>query len=112
VYKNQIIRKLSVGAMLMLFALSITPNQLLHYVITGHKHSYVKSGGSQSLQTAKNNFQCNWDDHVVVSPFTDQPGFQLQQPVFVYASYINHYTLRNYVTELFFSSLRGPPAQV
>ena len=96
----------------MLFALSITPKQLLHYVITGHKHSYVKSGGTESLQTAKNNFQCNWDDHVIVSPFTDQPGFRLPQPLLVYTSYVNHYTLNYYSTEFFFSSLRGPPSQV
>jgi hypothetical protein len=95
--------------MLLLFALSITPKQILHNVITGHKHNYIKFEGAENVKASKNNFQCNWPEQLVESPFTDQPGFRLQQPALVYASYINHYTLRYYATELFFSSLRGPP---
>jgi len=111
-YKNRVIRDLTAGTMLMLFALSITPKQLLHYVITGHKHSYLNSGGTENLHATKNNFQCNWNDQLIVSPFTDEPDFQLPQPVLFYASYSNHYTLNYFSSEVFFSSLRGPPNHV
>jgi hypothetical protein len=110
-YKNRVIRNLTAGAMLVLFALSITPKQFLHNVITGHKHSYLKSGGTQNLQAAKNNFQCNWNEELIISPFLDEPDLTLPQPVLVYASYTTHYTLNYFSTEVFFSSLRGPPSQ-
>jgi hypothetical protein len=97
--------------MLLLFAFSITPKQLLHDAITGHKHSYSKLEADANYQASKNNFKCNWQNQVIESPFIDQENFQLQQPVLVYSSYINHYTFSYYSTQPFFSSLRGPPAR-
>ena len=108
-YDNRVIRNLTAGTMLMLFALSITPNHLLHYFITGHKHSYLKSAGTEKLQATNNNFQCNWNEQLVVSPFMGEPDFRLPQPVLVYASFTTHYTLNYFSTEVFFYSLRGPP---
>jgi hypothetical protein len=111
-YKNQFIRSLTAGVMILLFAISITPKRFFHDVITKHKHIYVKFDGVANFQASKNNFQCNWPDQPVNSPFNDQPGFRLPQPIIVYTSYINHYTPNFYFTELLFSSLRGPPSQV
>jgi len=95
--------------MLLLFALSVTPKQLLHDAITGHKHCYTMAGGGKHFQGSKNNFQCNWQEQLVESPFTDQPGFQLPQPPVNYSSHTDYYTPGHYSTEIFFSSLRGPP---
>jgi hypothetical protein len=95
--------------MLLLFALSVTPKQLLHDAITGHKHGYVKSGEPVNYKTSKNNFQCNCLNDVLVSPFTDQPDLQLNYPIIAHSSHINYYLLSYYSAERFFSSLRGPP---
>ena len=110
VHLNKTIQRLTAVIMLFLFALSVTPKQLLHDAITGHKHSYAKSGQFVNFQSSKNNFQCNWHNDAVESPFTDQPGFQLTYPVIIHSSHINYYTASYYSTECFFSSLRGPPS--
>ena len=109
-HKNPFIRNFTAGAMLLLFAISITPKQIFHDLITKHKHSYAKSDGTTTIQASKNNFHCNWHDQPVKSPFTDRPAFRLSQPNVVYLSYTNHYSLRFYSTELLFSSLRAPPS--
>jgi hypothetical protein len=98
--------------MLLLFAVSITPRQILHNIITGHKHSYAKFDGAENFKASKGNFQCNWHNEVIESPFTNQPDFQIDSPVITYSSHNNHYTLSYYSTEHFFSSLRGPPSLV
>jgi hypothetical protein len=98
--------------MLVLFVISVTPKQLLHNVITGHKHSYAKLEADINFQASKNNFQCNWHDQLIESPFIDQPDFELPQPFIHHASYTNHYTLSYYSASLFLSSLRGPPTQL
>jgi hypothetical protein len=95
--------------MLLLFALSITPKQWLHDAITGHKH-FSTSSGHEKIQSAKNNFQCNWHEQLVESPFINEPDFQLGHPVIIHASYTLYYTFNYYSPERFFSSLRGPPA--
>jgi hypothetical protein len=111
-YKNQSIKTVAAALMLLLFALSVTPKQLLHDAITGHKHSYSRLEADAKYQASKNNFKCNWHNQVIASPFIDQGVFQIKQPVLSYSSYINHYTLSYYSTQPFFSSLRGPPCQV
>ncbi|SRR5258706_14563379 len=108
-YKNLAIRNSAAGAMLLLFTVSITPKQFFHDLITRHKHSFVKFDGNLNLQAAKKNFQCNWHDQPVKSSFTDQHGFRLPQPIILFTSYINRYSLNLYSRELFFSSLRAPP---
>lgn len=97
--------------MLLLFALSITPKQLLHDVITGHKHDYTRPGEPENFEAAKNNFQCNWHEQTVESPFTIQPDFQLPQPPVFFSFPVNQYTFSYHSTALFFSSLRGPPCR-
>jgi hypothetical protein len=97
--------------MLLLFAVSITPKQLLHDAITGHKHNYKKFTGTPDFQTSKKGFQCNWNNDVIESPFTFRAEIQLEQPVFVYNLYFNLYTSGYHSTELFFNTFRGPPSQ-
>lgn len=100
---------LSAGFMLLLFALSITPKQLLHDWITGHKHIHGKDGGQASFQSSAKSFQCNWQEQSVISPFTGEPVFQLASPLIIHTTYINSPVRGIYFTEVFFSSLRGPP---
>jgi hypothetical protein len=96
--------------LLLLFAISVTPKQLFHDVITGHNHTYSKSDGTVKFQASKTNFQCNWHNDVVESPFTGQPDFQVNHLVLAHSSHTNCYILSHYSAELFFSSLRGPPS--
>ena len=98
--------------MLLLFALTITPKQLLHDVISGHKHSYIESGELIWFQSSKNNFQCNWHNDAVESPFTGHPELQVSHPCNAYSSGTDYYILNHYSAERFFYSLRGPPPLV
>jgi hypothetical protein len=97
--------------MLLLFAISITPKQLLHDVITAHKHSNAKFETDVNFQKSKNSFQCNWHNQTIESPFTDQPDFQIDHLIVIHSPHVNYFTLSFYSTQSFFSSLRGPPCQ-
>jgi len=108
-YKSQIIRRIAAGALLLLFALNVAPKQLLHDVITGHKHGFIKVSEYQNIQSSKKGIQCHWHNNIVESPFIDVPDFQVQQPVPVYSSFVNNYNSNYSSTDLFYSSLRGPP---
>ncbi|HET6995338.1 MAG TPA: hypothetical protein VFI06_10175 [Chitinophagaceae bacterium] len=110
-YSNPSIKRSVAGILLLLFAVSIVPKQLLHDAVTGHKHSYIKLDGSVNVQASKNGFQCNWSNDVVESPFTDEPSFQLDHPGKTYSHEFNIYILTYYSAHHFFSSLRGPPAR-
>ncbi len=108
-YSNLTIKKLVASFMLLLFAISVAPKQLLHDVVTGHKHNYAKPGDGLKVQTPKNNFQCGWRNDAVESPFTHESSIQPCNLLPVYTSYIYCY-IRNYQSaEQLFSSLRGPP---
>jgi hypothetical protein len=109
-YRNPFIKKFVAGILLLVFAVSVTPRQFFHDIITGHKHSYTKYEDVLKIQPTKSTFQCNWQNDAVESPFTDQPCLQVDPPFRVYSSYVNGYTFSYYSAEQFFSSLRGPPA--
>jgi hypothetical protein len=96
--------------MLLLFAISVAPKQLLHDLITGHKHTYSVFNTGNQLQAPAKNFNCNWHNESVESPFTYQPDFQLDHPAIAHSPHINFYILNYYSAERFFSSLRGPPS--
>jgi hypothetical protein len=98
--------------MLLLFALSIVPKQLLHDAVTGHKHIYAKYDADKNFQSSKSSFQCNWHEQLVESPFISEADFQLPQPLIQHASHKNYYILSYYSASLIFSSLRGPPSQL
>jgi hypothetical protein len=95
--------------MLLLFAFSIAPKQLLHDAITGHKHQYIKYDGDINIHSSNSSFQCNWSNDAIESPFANQPAFHLDHPAITYSSQFSIYILSFYSTHHFFSSLRGPP---
>jgi hypothetical protein len=111
-YFNKTIRKITAAILLLLFALSVTPKQLLHDAITGHKHTQVKYNGTVNFLAAKKSFQCNWDNDAVESPFTYQPDLQPDLSLPAYSSHVNYYSCNYYSAEYFFSPLRGPPSLV
>src|SRR5258706_1660023 len=96
--------------MLLLFLVSITPKQLFHDAITGHKHSYSKFDGALNVHSPKNNFQCNWHNDVIESPFADEPVLEIDYPLPVHSSYIAFNNCSYHSFEHFFSPLRGPPS--
>lgn len=98
--------------MLFLFAVSITPKQLFHDAITGHKHSYSKFDGVLNVHAPKTNFQCNWHNQAVESPFTNEPGLLPDDPLPVYSSYSDFNNCNYQSAEHFFSLLRGPPSLI
>ncbi|HLG41462.1 MAG TPA: hypothetical protein VI461_17410 [Chitinophagaceae bacterium] len=96
--------------MLLLFAFSITPKQLLHDAIAGHKHDYSPLSRESNFKVPKNSFQCNWQEQAIESPFTYERAFQAPEaPVFL-SFYKSHYTRNLYSAEAHYSSLRGPPS--
>lgn len=111
-YSNQRIKRFVAGIMLLLFAMSITPRQLLHDTVTGHKHNIAKFEGDENFDSARTNFQCNWNEQVAESPFTGHQGFHMDHPAIVYFSYNHYYTHTYYSAFHFYSSLRGPPSLV
>ena len=108
-YRSQTIRRFIAAALLLLFALNVAPKQLLHDVITGHKHGFAKASEYQSFQSSKKGIQCHWHNNVVESPFIDVPDFQVQELLPAYSSLVNYYSSNYHSADLFYSSLRGPP---
>jgi hypothetical protein len=98
--------------MLGLFALSITPKQWLHDIITGHKHSYSKLEKTSNIQASKNGFQCSWNNQEVESPFTTHTLQGLDEVVLHHVSHSSNYTRTYFSTDALFSSLRGPPSVI
>lgn len=66
---NNIIRKLSAGFLLLLFALCVTPKKTLHDLIADHKDAPFASTGTAQQHLSASGFRCNCDDLVVESPF-------------------------------------------
>jgi hypothetical protein len=95
--------------LLSLFAISITPKQLLHDAVTGHRHSYAKFERFTNFQSSKNNFQCGWHNQVIESPFTVHQDIQLVNPLIGYPAYTISFNTAFVSTEINYSSLRGPP---
>jgi hypothetical protein len=96
--------------MLLLFALSVTPKQLLHDVVTGHTHTNTRDVDGDKVKTSLPGFQCNWNSEVVESPFNNHAAIQEDHPVAEYSRAFILFIV-NYNSALhFFSSLRGPPS--
>lgn len=96
--------------MLAVFAFSITPKIILHNVVANHKDTPLASNTEKNAQVTKAGFNCNCDNLVVESPFTDyQEPFQVL---------INNFYLPQVIKDVnsiktvvhFHTALRGPPA--
>ena len=109
-YSKQIIRKFTAGLMLLLFALSITPKQLLHDALTGHKHNYQTESHDANVNSSKPGFKCNWNHDLLESPFTDEPAIRMEYPLIATKPAFIYYNISYYSNLQYYSSLRGPPS--
>ena len=106
-------KKISAGVMLVFFALSITPKQVLHHFFANHKDTYYLSDAETSHpQIQKKGFNCECSNLVVENPFVDYPDkVYFNVPLFFTNINFLHNPAFNSASHLF-SSLRGPPCVV
>jgi hypothetical protein len=96
--------------MLAVFAFSITPKIILHNVVANHKDTPLSSGSEKNAQVNKAGFNCNCDNLVVESPFTEElEPFQIIINNFFAPQIIKNSNSIKAVAH-FHPSLRGPPA--
>jgi hypothetical protein len=98
--------------MLCIFAFSVTPKIVLHDMVAHHKDTPFKSNFGVNSQFDKAGFNCNCDNLVVESPFTnDFNPVQISIHRF-FPSHVNEYRTSFHSIHHFFSSLRGPPVLI
>jgi hypothetical protein len=108
-FRSLFIKKIIAAGMLIVFAFSITPTILLHNWLANHKDSVRKLPTTNQQQVNKPLFNCNCDNIVAESPFTE-PDTDFQLPAVQFFS-VQQETNHVYFlpSPHFFFSLRGPP---
>ena len=106
--RHIVLRQLSAGLMLVLFAFCITPKKTLHDLIANHKDSpYALGGTTQQIENA--GFRCNCDNLVVESPFVvDFVPVEIN----IAATHTSYIVAADYDLSFFshfYFELRGPP---
>ncbi len=95
--------------MLCVFALSIAPTIFLHNQFATHTDAIEKSIGTNEQHIGNDLFNCQCDDLVAESPFTETDIFQLvpsSQILLVPDQQLQPAALHR---QTIFHSLRGPP---
>jgi hypothetical protein len=95
--------------MLSLFAISITPRQVLHDLVTGHRHQLENQSGNLQVQQSQSSFQCEWNQQDIVSPFTTANAISLGHPAVLHISHVVYFVPGYHSDGNDYSSLRGPP---
>jgi hypothetical protein len=108
--KNKFIQHFLAAFMLAVFAFSITPKIILHHFVANHKDTPFASNFEKTAQLTKAGFNCNCDNQVVESPFTDDIG-----PSLVFKqSFFSFYPIRDTKDfpdiQYIYQTLRGPPS--
>ena len=109
-YKNSYIRSIVACLLLVLFAFSITPRNILHDLFANHTDEVVISKKSNSQAVKTFDYLCKCDNLVVESPFIESVqhfDFSINAP------FPQHRILTSYFflsTRYFFFEHRGPPA--
>ena len=108
-FKNLIIKKIVAAAILLVFAFSITPTIVFHNWLADHTDTLKKSTNTTGKQIGKKTFNCNCDNIVAESPFTesDKEIIVIPEQLFSLVKINNpvHFTTSLHI----FYSLRGPP---
>ena len=109
-FKNQIIQKIVAAIMLVVFALSITPTIVFHNWLAGHTDTLKKATATNDERFGKQTFNCDCDNILAQSPFTE-PGKAIIASVEQVFSSVKaekhiHFTSSQHQ----FFLLRGPPA--
>jgi hypothetical protein len=108
--KSQLIKKIVAAAMLIVFAVSITPVVVFHNWFAGHTDTAKKCTDQKDQQVGKQTFNCHCDHIVAESPFTE-PAVAIIAPaeqLFSLVKFDKEQSLP--CSPQIFHSLRGPPA--
>lgn len=98
------------GFLLLVFCFGITPKQILHDLLTDHRHVPVKHHSKATIDLQPSRYVCDFHDQVAESPFIPT-AFQEPVPTVLYLQATAD-VIRESVpfTILVHSDLRGPPA--
>jgi hypothetical protein len=96
------------GFLICVFALGITPKQVLHDVLTNHKHTQVVNDNIPSIN--KDRFNCDDENLVAESPFSDHSIIIEFVPPSIFPVKKNQLLLSYHFLHQFFFELRGPPS--
>jgi hypothetical protein len=94
--------------LLLVFALAITPKQLLHDAIATHQHHL--SLPSPEARVNKASFLCDCDNLVAEGSFTEPANAFLIHPDFVYGVFSSHPHSYYELLDIHGFRLRGPPS--
>ena len=108
--KNTYIKSLSAGLMLIIFSFSITPRIFFHNWLASHKDARSNLPAADQHQVGHVFYNCNCDNIVAESPFTQQDDLAVLLPVQCYAIPVEATTPAFYSAGYFLFSLRGPPS--
>jgi len=109
-YRNSYIRSIVAGLMLVFFAFSITPRNVLHDLFANHTDETTLSKKSNSTSVKTFDYLCKCDNLVAESPFIESTthfDFSTLSP------FSQHLILTSYFfysSRYFFFEHRGPPA--
>jgi len=109
-FKGLIIKKLIAAAMLVVFALSITPTIIFHNWLADHTDTLKRSAQTQGEQIGKQTFNCHCDNIVAESPFTEPAKAILTPAEQVFSSVKVEKVVQLISSPHHFFLLRGPPA--
>jgi hypothetical protein len=109
-FKNLIIKKIVAAAMLLVFAFSITPTIVFHNWLANHSDTVKKSTHTNGDQLGKKTFNCNCDNIVAESPFTEPDKAIITYPTQCFSLHKAEPQVQSTSSPYFLYSLRGPPA--
>ncbi|RYY58182.1 MAG: hypothetical protein EOO05_17210 [Chitinophagaceae bacterium] len=108
--KNNNIRSILAGFLLLVFCLGVTPKQILHNLLTNHRHIPANNHQESTIDIQPSKYVCDIHDQVAESPFveTEQPVFA---PAFIYlAAVASEFHEAPFYITVEHADLRGPPA--
>jgi len=104
-----ILRSITGVLVLCTFLLSITPKQLLHNLSANHKDLSAKRT-SDKLQYSISGFNCDCNNIVATSPFTETPTSTEITGIFQFPLFTESKPITIFSADRFYFNLRGPPA--
>ena len=109
-FKNQIIRKITASALMIVFAISITPTIVFHNLFANHIDSVKKRADAKGEQLDVQTFNCHCDNIVATSPFTQPEAQIFPSAELVFSTPAVEKEVAFTSSLHLFHSLRGPPA--
>jgi hypothetical protein len=95
------------GFLIGVFAIGITPKQVLHDVLTHHHHVQCKEKSASWI--SKDRFSCDDESFAIESPFFGQNNAVAIIPPAVFRTTSNLFFTSYSFLHHFFFELRGPP---